>query len=97
MLNYPFNKYFILFYILLSWLLNIKLNPNPLTALFGMMEEELTKAKQRTSPFASLLAQQAVFLRCKDTSPPTHAQWPEVLLKNWRKIRYSLQQSNKKF
>lgn len=42
----------------LSQVFNIKLEPNPLTALFGAMEGEkkLTIAKQHTLSFASPLA-----------------------------------------
>ncbi len=94
------NKYWREVFHTLSWVLNIKLEPNPLTALFGVMggEKKLTIAKQRTLFFASLLARRAILLRWKDTSPPTHAQWLEDIMSclKLEKIRYSLQQSNKK-
>ena len=62
------NKYWSKDFYTLSWVLNIKLEPNILIALFGIMEGEkkLTIAKQRTLYFASLLARRAILLRWKD-------------------------------
>lgn len=85
----------------LSRVLKVKLEPNPLTALFGVMggEKKLTTAKQRILSFASLLARRAILLRWKDTLPPTHAQWLEDIMSclKLEKIRHSLQHSNEKF
>lgn len=95
------NKYWRYILHTLSRVLNIKLEPNPLIALFGVMEEEeeLTTSKRCTLSFASLLVWQAILLKWKDASPPTQAQWLEDIMSCLRleKIRYSLQQSNGKF
>lgn len=85
----------------LSRILNIKLEPNALTALFGITMEEmqLTQEKRRTLSFASLFARRAILFRWRDSLPPTHRQWLEDIMSclKLEKIRYSLQYSNAKF
>lgn len=85
----------------LSRVLKVKLDPNPLTALFGVMggEKKLTTTKQHILSFASLLARRAILLRWRDTLPPTHTQWLEDIMSclKLEKIRHSLQHSNEKF
>lgn len=76
------NKYLREIFHTLSQVLKIKLKPNPLTALFGIMEgeEQLPVEKHHTLSFSSLLARRAILLKWRDTSPPTHAQWLEDIM-----------------
>lgn len=94
------NKYWREVFHTLSLVLNIKLEPNLLNTVFGIMEGEkkLPTARKHTLSFASLLARPAILFRWKDTFPPTHAQWLEDIMSclKLEKIRYSLQQSNNK-
>lgn len=55
-------------------MLDIRVEPNPLMALFGFMEgeEELTTEQQHASSFASLLAGRVTLLRWREASPHTH-------------------------
>lgn len=62
-----------------SQVLDIRVEPNPLMALFGFMEgeEELTTEQQHASSFASLLAGRVALFRWREASPHTHTQWLE--------------------
>lgn len=55
----------------LSQIVNVKLEPDPLAALFGFTGERvnLTVEKHRALSFASLLARQAILLKWKDAAP----------------------------
>lgn len=61
----------------LSAVLQHRLEPGPLVALFGVAPEDLwlSASVYKVLAFSSLLAHRAILLKCKDPFPPTHAQW----------------------
>lgn len=86
----------------LSLILNCKLEPDPLVALFGTTGDDntcLTPNMRRTIAFASLLARRAILLRWRDAAPPTHAQWLRDIMSclKLEKIRYSVYNRTIKF
>jgi len=72
--------------------LNTNLEPNPLTALFGLPPtKNLPTTIQRVMAFTTLLARRAILLKWKHVSPPTHNSWVhEILLcLKLEKLRFS--------
>lgn len=61
----------------LSQVLGVSLEPQPLTALFGVTggQLRLSAGGRRTLAFTSLRARRLILLRWRDPTPPTHAQW----------------------
>ena len=76
-----------------------KIDPNPLTALFGLPSSDMPSPIRRVIAFATLLARRSILLKWKHTSPPTHDQWIQNVLQclQLEKLRFSLKGSLKSF
>lgn len=85
----------------LSGILEIRIEPHPLVALFGVAPEDwqLPLAKQKSLAFASLLARRSILLKWKEPYPPRHTQWVRDLLSclSLEKIRFTIRGSERKF
>ena len=72
--------------------LNTNLEPNPLTALFGLpLPKNRPVSTQRVMAFTTLLARRAILLKWKHISPPTHNSWIREILQclKLEKLRFS--------
>uniref|UniRef100_A0A671TVY8 Reverse transcriptase domain-containing protein n=1 Tax=Sparus aurata TaxID=8175 RepID=A0A671TVY8_SPAAU len=72
--------------------LNISLEPNPLTALFGLPPtKNFPNTTQRVMAFTTLLARRTILLKWKHVSPPTHNSWIREILQclQLEKLRFS--------
>ncbi len=85
----------------LSVVLQCRLEPEPLVAMFGVAPEELQLSASmcKILAFSSLLARRAILLKWKNPLPPTHIQWIRETMSclYLEKIRYSLRGSGKQF
>ena len=85
----------------LSTVLTTKIDPNPLTSLFGIIPEdtELPAGGRKTVAFITLLARRLILLRWKEAVPPSFSHLIRDVLSNLKieKIRYTLRGSEKKF
>ena len=88
-------------FLTLSAVLQHRLEPEPLVALFGVAPEEvwLSASMCKVLAFSSLIARRAILLKWKDPLPPTHTQWIKDMMSclSLEKIRYSLRGSEKQF
>jgi len=84
-----------------SVVLQHRLEPEPMVALFGVAPEDvgLPSSMCKVLAFSSLLARRAILLKWKDPLPPTHTQWIRDIMSCLclEKIRYSLRGSEKQF
>lgn len=79
---------------------NTKINPNPMTALFGLPpSENMPITIRRVIAFTTLLARRSILLKWIHASPPTHDQWIRDVLQclQMEKLRFSLKGSLKSF
>lgn len=85
----------------LSTILNTCIDANPLVALFGVTDDQVTlpSFKRQALSFCSLLARHAVLLKWRDSAPPNHTQWLHDLTSSLKleKIRNLLQRTTAKF
>lgn len=82
----------------LSTALKSKIEPHPLTALFGIPSRPEMHVEQVVA-FTTLLARRLILLRWKHSSPPTHDSWIKEILQcmTLEKMRYSLKGSLRTF
>ena len=84
-----------------SKILKHNLDPDPLTALFGIADEHLplTHAQRRLLAFSTLMARRAILLKWKEAAPPTLTQWLRDIMVclNLEKLRSSINGSEEKF
>lgn len=94
-------NYWTLMFHTLSEAYDVKIAPNPLTALFGVLPPGHTCPKyiSRVVAFASLMARRLILGRWKDASSPTHSQWMTDLMQclHLEKMRCTLAGSIEKF
>lgn len=71
----------------LSEISSIKIEPDPLTALFGVSSPmlQLSKIKEGVIVFIMLLAKQSILFQWKCSTLPSHTYWIKKVL-NWKKI-----------
>ncbi len=85
----------------LSTVLTVKIDPNPLMSLFGIIPEgmELPVGGHKIVAFTTLLARRLILLRWKEAVPPSVSHWIRDVLSNLKleKIRYTLRGSEDKF
>lgn len=84
----------------LSDILHHRIEPNPLTGIFGIAPDlNLHKAMLNFLAFASLLARRAISLKWKDPAPPCCSHWLRDMIScmNLEKIRYTIRGSENKF
>ncbi len=84
----------------ISEILHHRIEPNPLTAIFGIAPDlDLPKAMLNFVAFASLLARRTISLKWKDPAPPSHSHWLRDMMPcmNLEKIRYTIWGSENKF
>ena len=86
----------------LSTVLEVDLNPEPYTALFGLpplMTLCLPASKRRVLAFTTLLARRLILFKWKQVAPPSHNSWlREVLIHiKLEKVRFSLSGSDNAF
>ena len=78
----------------------VALDPNPLSAIFGVPPEAgLPLAMQRALAFTTLLARCLILFKWKHTSPPTYNRWIKEVLYNIKleKLKFSLRDSIETF
>ncbi len=85
----------------LSTVLTVKIDPNPLMSIFGIIPEgmELPVGGHKIVAFTTLLARRLILLRWKEAVPPSVSHWIRDVLSNLKleKIRYTLRGSEDKF
>lgn len=83
----------------LSEALNIPIESNPLTAIFGIPADAVTKTQSDVIAFTSLLARRRILLGWKSSTPPSLARWMEdiMLFLKLEKIKFTLRGSMKNF
>lgn len=83
----------------LSEVLNISIEPNPLTAIFGISADTVTKIQADVIAFTSLLARRRILFGWKSSTPPSLARWMEdiMLFLKLEKIKFTLRGSVKHF
>ena len=82
----------------LSETLQHQIEPNPLTGIFGIAPDlDLPKAMLNFLAFASLLAQQTISLKWRDSAPPSYSHWLRDMIScmNLEKIRHIIRGSEK--
>jgi len=73
--------------------LNIELDPNPLTALFGIPSRpDLSISSHQVIAFIPLLARAAILLKWKHVTPPSTDRWIQEVFSciNLEKLRFLL-------
>lgn len=85
----------------LSIIFTVRINPDPLVSLFGVVPEgtQLPFGGKRVVAFTTLLARRLILMRWKDTAPPSISHWIRDVIVNLKleKIRCTLHGSEKKF
>lgn len=85
----------------LSEICHTQVEPDPLTALFGVSSPtiQLTNMNKGVIAFVTLLARRLILLRWKSSVPPSHALWIKSILNciKLEKIRHTLRGSLNKF
>lgn len=84
----------------LNEVLSNTVDPDPLTALFGILSvPNAPKGTQQVIAFTTLLARRLILLKWTHSSPPTHNRWIQEVLQCIRleKIRFSMRGSLKHF
>lgn len=83
----------------LSEVTGTPLQPNAITALFGISLVPLPKLQLDVIAFATLLARRLILLWWKSTLPPSHTMWVKEIFNNLKleKIWYTLKGSSRKF
>lgn len=85
----------------LSTVLVVPIPLNPITALFGLVPEnvQLPVGGCKVVAFSTLLARCLILLKWKDSEPPSVAQWIREVMSNLKleKIRYTIWKSENKF
>lgn len=84
----------------LNEVLSNTVDPDPLTALFGILSvPNAPKGTQQVIAFTTLLASRLILLKWTHSSPPTHNRWIQEVLQCIRleKIRFSMRGSLKHF
>ncbi len=80
--------------------LNIDLDPNPLTVLFGISSRpDLTISSRQVIAFTTVLARRAILLKWKHVIPPSHDMWIREIFCciKLEKLRFLLSGSLKSF
>lgn len=90
-----------IFFNTISEIIGTRVEPNYLTALFGVSPPtlQLTKTKKDVTAFVTLLARRLILLQWKSSAPPSHALWIQAVLNciKLEKIRYTLKGYINKF
>ena len=75
------------------------IEPNAITAVFGIPNLPLPRLKADLIAFATLLARRLILTRWKSPTPPSHTMWIRDIFNNLQleKIRYTLRGSAGKF
>lgn len=85
----------------LSTVLGVTIAPDPLTALFGLVPEnmKLPSGGSKVVAFSTLLARRLILLKWKDSMPPSVTHWIREVVSNLRleRIRYTIRGSEQKF
>ena len=83
----------------LSEVVGEKIEPNALSALFGVAPPSLTKSKKDMLAFATLIARRLIVTNWKSTTPPCYARWirDTLYFLKLEKIRLSLSGCSNKF
>ena len=86
----------------LSTVLDIDLNPEPCTVLFGsppLTKPQLPASKRRVLAFTTLLARRLILFKWKHVLPPSHNSWLREVLTHIKleKVRFSLAGSDNAF
>ena len=92
----PLANYWLSIFHFLLESLNVDLQPNPLTAIFGISD---SKSHRTIIAFTSLLARRRILLHWKSKHPPKASMWLSDLMQfiQLEKIKYSLRGSRNKF
>lgn len=84
-----------------SYVCNKTIDPNPITALFGVLpnQPDLTSYQTNAVAFSSLLARRLILLKWKDVQPPSFIQWVREVMMclQIEKLKYSLRGTQKKY
>ena len=80
---------------------NSTIDPNPVTALFGVLPEGVQVPAHQTEAvaFSSLLARRLILFNWKKATPPSHKQWVEDVMSHLKleKLKYTIRGSIQKF
>ena len=65
-----------------SYMYNMVISPNPLTALFGVVPQEIstTSFQDEAIAFSTFLARRLILLSWKKVAPPSHRHWVEEVM-----------------
>ena len=79
----------------LTELTGMPIEPNPMTALFGISEVPMSRTQADLIAFVTLLARRLILMKWKSPTPPSHTQWIRDIFNNLQleKIRYTLRGS----
>ena len=84
-----------------SYICNRNIDPNPITAIFGVISNQFDLNSYQTNAvaFCSLLARKLILLKWKDAHPPFFIQWVrEVMMcPQIENLRYCLRGSQNKY
>lgn len=95
------NRFWELVFKALSYMFGKTIDPNPMTAVFGVLPNHhgITSYQMNAVAFSSLLARWLILLKWKDSGPPVFIQWVREVMRclQIEHLRYSLRGSQSKY
>ena len=84
-----------------SYICNKNIDPNPLTALFGVVQRgvDISGPQTESIAFATLIARRMILLRWKKSAPPSHKAWVGEIMSHLKleHLKYTARGSTQKY